>query len=246
MTYEDQVNIELERWKARMASEPSFVNALSKRVQNRLNRLIPEKVHTVITEGIKHMTKGILFGVGLTYPEIIQGLDLQTREHLVRDRITFYRNAATAEGIVTGAGGILLGLADFPLWLTLKMKMLFEIASIYGVNVRDIKERVYILHIFQLTFSSQQHRKTIFSSMADWQRYSAALPSDMSEFDWRKFQQEYRDYIDLAKLLQLVPGIGAVVGGYVNHRLTEKLGSTAMNAYRLRWPALHPGRLSGR
>jgi hypothetical protein len=52
--------------------------------------------------------------------------------------------------------------------------------------------------------------------------------------DWRKFQQEYRDYIDLAKLLQLVPGIGAVVGAYVNHTLTNKLGDTALQAYRMR------------
>jgi len=56
----------------------------------------------------------------------------------------------------------------------------------------------------------------------------------MQEFDWRNFQQEYRDYIDLAKLLQLVPGIGAVVGAYVNHKLTEKLGEFAMQAYRMR------------
>ncbi len=60
------------------------------------------------------------------------------------------------------------------------------------------------------------------------------LPATMKEFDWRNFQQEYRDYIDLAKLLQLVPGIGAVVGAYVNHRLTGKLGKFAMQAYRMR------------
>jgi len=35
-------------------------------------------------------------------------------------------------------------------------------------------------------------------------------------------------------LLQLVPGIGAVVGAYVNHKLTEKLGEFAMHAYRMR------------
>jgi hypothetical protein len=52
--------------------------------------------------------------------------------------------------------------------------------------------------------------------------------------DWRRFQQEYRDYIDLAKLMQLVPGIGAAVGVYVNHKLTRQLGNTAMNAYRTR------------
>ena len=60
------------------------------------------------------------------------------------------------------------------------------------------------------------------------------MPEDIHQFDWRNFQQEYRDYIDLSKLLQLIPGIGAITGAYVNHRLTNKLGVTALNAYRMR------------
>jgi hypothetical protein len=35
-------------------------------------------------------------------------------------------------------------------------------------------------------------------------------------------------------MLQLVPGIGAVVGAYANYQLMDKLGKTAINAYRLR------------
>lgn len=60
------------------------------------------------------------------------------------------------------------------------------------------------------------------------------LPHDLEQFDWRNFQQEYRDYIDLAKMAQLIPIIGAPVGIIVNYRLIKKLGITAMNAYRLR------------
>ena len=63
----------------------------------------------------------------------------------------------------------------------------------------------------------------------------ATLPPSLDDFDWRKFQQEYRDYIDLAKLAQLVPVIGAPVGVVANNLLVRKLGRTAMNAYRMRW-----------
>jgi hypothetical protein len=42
------------------------------------------------------------------------------------------------------------------------------------------------------------------------------------------------DYIDLAKMLQLVPVIGAVVGAYANYKLLDRLGETAVNCYRLR------------
>ena len=60
------------------------------------------------------------------------------------------------------------------------------------------------------------------------------MPNDINQFDWRNFQQEYRDYIDLAKMAQLIPGIGAVVGVVVNYKLINQLGKTAMNAYRMR------------
>ena len=113
--------------------------------------------------------------------------------------------------------------------------MLFDIATLYGYSVKDYKERVYILHIFQLAFSSQEHRRTVFAQMVNWDAKKEQLPDDIHQFDWRTFQQEYRDYIDLAKLAQLIPGIGAVVGFVVNARLIQKLGETAMNAYRMRW-----------
>jgi hypothetical protein len=70
--------------------------------------------------------------------------------------------------------------------------------------------------------------------MTDWDEKSKELPDDINQFDWRSFQQEYRDYIDLAKMAQLVPLIGAPVGVFVNYRLIKKLGLTAMNAYRMR------------
>jgi uncharacterized protein (DUF697 family) len=160
---------------------------------------------------------------------------LEEREIKVKEKIRFYRNTAAAEGAITGAGGILLGLADFPIWLTLKIKMLYEIAALYGYNMANYKERIFLLHIFELTFSSQKNRAKTMQIIEDWVSYQKTLPVKPEDFDWRNFQQEYRDYIDLAKLLQLVPGIGAPVGAVVNHRLTEKLGKMAMNAYRLRW-----------
>jgi hypothetical protein len=100
--------------------------------------------------------------------------------------------------------------------------------------VYDYKERVYILHIFELAFSSDEHRKNVYLKIVDWETKRNSLPEDINQFDWRNFQQEYRDYIDLAKMAQLIPVIGAPVGVIVNNRLIKKLGVTAMNAYRMR------------
>ena len=180
------------------------------------------------------MFRAVLFGAELiNQPVKIEG-NLELRESLVNEKINFYKKGAAAEGGITGAGGILLGLADFPLLLSIKLKLLFEIAAVYGFDVKDYKERLYILYIFQLAFSSQQNRKLVFETMKEWKKISAELPNDINQFNWRTFQQEYRDYIDLAKMAQLIPVIGAPIGAVVNYRLISRLGKTATNAYRMR------------
>ena len=112
--------------------------------------------------------------------------------------------------------------------------MLFDIASLYGFDVKDYRERLYILHVFQLAFSSNEERKKVYLKIEDWNNVRHTLPEDIHDFDWHTFQQEYRDYIDIAKLAQLIPFIGAAVGAIANYRLINKLGITAIQAYRMR------------
>lgn len=232
--YELMAMGEMLRWQEAMQRPPTLVNRLSKGVQHRINRIIPEKIHKAVTQAIKQMVRSIIFGSEITGKPPLYGASLEDREKLVLRKIDLYNKLAATEGGVTGAGGFLMSLADFPLFLGLKMKMLYEIASLYGYDVRDYRERLYMLKIFQLAFSSQQQRNEVFSQIEHWEDYSRALPYDINAFDWKTFQLEYRDYLDLAKLAQMIPGIGAAVGIVVNFRLTRHLGKTAMNAYRMR------------
>ena len=234
MDYEQTAFEELKRWEAEMLRAPSMLNKLSKKVQTKINSYIPEKIHKAITTTIKQMVRAVLFGAQFTIKKPATITSLKQTEEEIEKLVKTYKHTAAVEGGLTGAGGILLGLADFPILLGIKLKMLFDIASLYGFDVKDYKERVYLLHIFQLAFSSQEHRRNVFLQMKDWDEKKSQLPDDVHMFDWRNFQQEYRDYIDLAKMAQLIPGIGAVVGIVVNYKLIKQLGSTAMNAYRLR------------
>lgn len=234
-SYESRAIYELRRWQKKMMRKPSIIDAAAKNLQTRTNRIIPEKAHQAIAAAVKYMTRMAMSGSGLiTRRMIISDDDLETRENKIRERIRFYRSTAAAEGAATGYAGFITGLADLPLWLSIKMKMLFEIAAHYGFDTADYRERIYILNIFQLAFSSQGHRNKIFRAIADWGNESKRLPGDMNRLDWRAYWEEYRDHIDLAKLLQLIPGFGAAVGAVVNYRLTGRLGEYAMNAYRMR------------
>jgi hypothetical protein len=232
--YKEKALRELFIWQKKMTKKPSIVSKLSKGIQNKTNRLIPEKAHTIITGAIKNMVKAVLTGSEYTTRNPLTHGTLEERENLVRDKLDFYKKAAAASGAGTGAGGILLGLADFPILLSLKMKFLFDVASLYGFDVRDYRERIYILYVFQLAFSSQEKRNKVYKYIENWDNYIKDFPYDIDSFEWRSFQQEYRDYIDLAKMLQMVPGIGAVVGAYANYQLMDKLGDTSVNAYRMR------------
>lgn len=232
--YEKNALKELILWKEKMNKEPSFSSDMTKGLQNKMNNLVPDKVQIIISDSIKNMVKIVLTGSEYTSKVPLTNASLEQREELVRENIEFYRKAATVSGAGTGAAGLIVGLADFPILLSIKIKLLFEIASIYGFDVKNYKERLYILYVFQLAFSSDKRRIEIYKQVSNWNEYVKGLPEDVDSFDWKTFQQEYRDYIDLAKMLQLVPGIGLVVGAYANYKLLNKLGETALNAYRLR------------
>ena len=230
----DLAQRELEEWQFAMQKKPHLSHTAIRGVQKRINNLIPEQIHRAITKAIKELTRGVLVGANFTTRVPNNLTTMEEREKKTMERINFYCSTASAEGAITGFGGFVSGLADFPLWLSLKMKMLHEIAATYGFDTGDYKERLFILYIFQLAFSSQEKRNEVYKIVSDWDNQKSQLPNDLNKFDWRTFQLEYRDHIDLAKLFQLIPGFGAIVGALVNHRLTHRLGKMAMNAYRMR------------
>ncbi|WP_144569399.1 EcsC family protein [Bacillus pseudomycoides] len=227
--YEGKVIKELQQWKLTIMKSSSMMTRFSKKVQTKVQQLLPEKVQNVLTETIKKMVQGISAGSNFIKPKLKEtDWSLERRDAEVLKKMDEYKRIAAAEGAGTGAGGILLGLADFPLLLSIKIKFLFDAATMYGFDTSKEEERLFILHVFQLAFSSDDHRKEIWKAIETWDTEKE------NHMDWEKFQQEYRDYIDLAKMLQLVPIIGAPVGAYANYQLLQRLGEVTMNCYRLR------------
>jgi len=235
--YQNQAIAELDAWKRKVQKAPGPFDAAAKHLQTRVNALIPEKVHAAVTKVIEQMTKGILIGSDFTAPAPFMVGTLEDRETKVRARIDSWKKIAATEGGIAGAGGFLLAAADFPVLISLKIKTLFDIGALYGRDGADFAERLFILRIFELAFSSARHRVKVFDQLEAWREVDPDRPTSFEDFDWRSFQQEYRDYIDLAKLAQLLPIVGAPVGAMVNWRLLERLGETAMMAYRMRWLA---------
>ncbi len=229
--YELKIYHEIVLWKRKLLKKSPFLQRVSKKAQGKMNELIPAKAHQIITDSIKQMVKALLVGSYIiTKKENRAGSSLLDKDKMAAEKLSFYRKTATLEGAGTGAGGIFLGLADFPLLLSIKMKYLSETATIYGYNPEKLEERIFILHVFSLAFSSDEKRLETLEVIENWEDRK----QNYEDMDWQSFQQEYRDHIDFIKMLQLVPGIGAVVGAYANYNLLDSLGEVAMNCYRLR------------
>ena len=229
--YEDSLHKDLTKWHKDMQKSPSYLNRMTKTLQTKTQTLIPAKIQTALTQAIKSVTQSNMVGSAvLTNSKQSDPLSLAESDFLIEKAYKTYNKVAVTQGIGFGAGGILLGLADFPALLSIKFKFLFECASIYGYDINDKNERLYLIYVFQLAFSSDKYRLAIYQILMNWDSTTNAE----KEINWETFQTEYRDYIDIAKLLQLLPVVGAVFGGMANFKLLEKLKITAMNCYRNR------------
>ncbi|WP_426027166.1 EcsC family protein [Brevundimonas sp. TWP2-3-4b2] len=233
---ETTVRAGVAAWRTRMLKRPGLWDRATRGTQERINRIIPERVHAVITAGVEAMTKGILFGSDLIPARPMADGSLAARELRARAKIKAYRTTASVEGGVAGAGGFVLAAVDFPALMAIKVRMLGDVVGAYGWGDDTVRERLFLLHIFHLAFASAKRRP---EALAELERWIAGVdqPQAVTDYDWRRFQIEYRDYIDLAKLAQLIPVVGAPIGAAVNWRLVDRLGETAMMACRMRWMA---------
>lgn len=231
MNEEEILIKEAQRWSRSMDKRSSVLQRTSKRFQTSINEKIPDRVHKIVTDSVRSMIE-----LALTSSEYIRPIEVdpswtfEAREEKVRELLKKYKQMASVEGAGTGLGGFWLGVADFPLLLSIKMKFLFDAAQIYGLRVHSYEERVYLLHVFMLAFSSDEARGDVKRKVLNWEE----LPIQEKNVDWKSLQIEYRDTLDFVKLFQLLPGIGAVVGYVANGRLLEQLGETTIQTSRLR------------
>ena len=227
--YERQIERELRQWHDDIVKSAGFIERASAGIQKKAQQMMPRKAQDAITAAVGGMVRTMLQGAELlSIREDTEGLGLAEREYLVLRSFQGYRAAATAQGVGFGMGGILLGMADLPVLMSIKIKFMFDAAKLYGYNPEDPDERLYLLYVFQLAFSSREHRLSIFRRLERWD------DEPHPAMDWERFQVEYRDYLDIAKMLQLLPVVGGVVGGTTNHKLMNRLRENLMNCYRIR------------
>lgn len=230
----------LQLWLKEQLKAPRLFDKMSNKVQDYTRNFIPSQIQDAIASAIEGFTKIVVSGSGFILPKLEEDIDLSIREKMAEGVIEKYRKLGMVSGAGTSAGGILTGLLDLPVLMSLKMRMIFEIGAIYGHDLKDPRERLYALLIFRMAFSSPLLKEEKVKALIHFETHSKNLESPLDAIDWQAFQLEYRDYIDLAKLMQFIPGIGIVIGATVNRKLLGHLGEAAMNGYRLRYFQSNP------
>lgn len=177
MSYETYVRKELKLWEREVTGNPGRLERMSRSISSQINRRIPQKIHRGITAGIRTMIETIRVGVRFTPKKgLRRGQNLRDMDRLAEERIIKWTQWASAEGAGTGMGGFKLSLVDFPALLSIKLKMLYDLAYIYGFDPNAEDERLFMLYIFQLEYAIERRKRGILETIKTWNDRKHTLP----------------------------------------------------------------------
>ena len=135
---------------------------------------------------------------------------------------------ATTEGGLTGTLGIFGLAADIPLLFTIALRLIQEIGICYGYDVNKPEEKDYIMHILRTASAGDIKAKLEFLIMLKqleeillkvaWKKMAAELAAkQISRLSLlaaaKQFAKSLGVQLTKRKALQMVPVIGALVGG---------------------------------
>jgi len=161
------------------------------------------------------------------------------------------RNLAYAlgEGGSTGAMGLAGLAADVPALFTISLRLIRQIGTCYGHDLRSDAEQEYVMHILR-TGSTPNLKAKVECLMAlkqieqillkvSWMKMSEALArKEISRLSllavMRQFARSLGVQLTKRKALQLVPVIGALVGASFNVLFVNDIGRAAYMLYRRR------------
>lgn len=133
---------------------------------------------------------------------------------------------SVAEGTILGLLGI--GLPDIPLFISVIMKTIYEIALSYGFDYESEQEKRYILLLICAAMSKDEKQKE-FNNQLNLLEENITLEEQI------KITSDILSYNLLtAKFIQGIPIIGAV-GGLVNYTIINKIRKFASMKYKMRY-----------
>lgn len=155
-----------------------------------------------------------------------------------------YKSLAAAEGAAAGYVGLPGIPPDIVTLISLNQRAIAEYATYYGFDISSQKERLFALNILGLASSPNDTAKQ--AAMAQLVRIAQDVAKkkawkDLEKHTFVKIIQQIAHSLGMrltkAKLAQIVPVTGAVVGGGFNAYYTSNVCDAAFFLYRERFLA---------
>ncbi|UFJ40025.1 EcsC family protein [Brevibacillus humidisoli] len=164
----------------------------------------------------------------------------------VADQLSSSRTRfATVQGATTGVGGVFTLAIDIPLLLGQSLKVLQEMAVVYGYQPAEQAERVFIVKCLQFTASDLVGKRAILEELGQYGSEAKRNQMIAQLVGWREVALTYRDNFGWKKLLQLIPIAGILFGAYINRKTIEEVAETGRMLYRKRRIAERLLRITG-
>ena len=172
----------------------------------------------------------------------IEDLTVEQIREVARGLDTKYRIAATGEGVVTGALGPVGAPMDLPLLVGLALRASNEYATYFGFDIETDEEKCYVMALLAVACAVTDDAKQ--ETLREITRVALALAGDRSGSDaQRRMTKDLVEKIAEAlvmrlakgKLAQVVPIVGAAIGGGYNLRFIGEVCRTAEMLYAERW-----------
>ncbi len=171
-------------------------------------------------------------------------LDLEEIDKVVGFLDGKYKLAAGLEGATTGATGAIGLIVDIPALVALNLRAIGEYATYYGFDISQQQERLFALNLLGLASSPEDGSKQVLMSELVKVAKDVALRKTWRTLEEHTFVRIVRRIarslgmrLTKAKLAQLVPVLGAVVGLGFNAYFTAKVCESSHQLYRERYLA---------
>ena len=129
---------------------------------------------------------------------------------------------STVEGVGLGLLGI--GIPDIPVFISMILKTVYEIALSYGFNYENEEEKIYILNLINVALSSEEE-KQIYNEKLNNIENKIILGLDIENIldeEIKETSKVLSNSLLVAKFIQGLPIVG-VIGGVTNYQFISKV-----------------------
>ncbi len=221
-----------------------------------LQKMIPKSIMKGLIEGFNDAASfltdkdDILKKAGVTEIHELRTKDLAVSDKLAKEVCNWATGVGVVEGAATGVGGVLTLALDVPAVITLALRTIHKVGLCYGFDTTTAAEKNFVLGILSASGANSVTEKvTALTTLKGIEAAIAAqaaetvaekiatdqLSKETGKLTIKKLASQLGVNITRRKALQLIPVIGAVVGGSVNGWFIKDVGLTATRTFQKRW-----------